>query len=86
MTATYSITATITNGNIGYPPTNPALPLNHQIEDAFVPNGAKLGAMANNSRVQVKRQDGMLRYYTIDSSRSDPSKNLIFLLPAPGGS
>ncbi len=83
--ATYSITATTTNGNIGYPATNQFLPTNHQIEDAFTPDGAQLSAMANNTRVQVKRQDGMLRYYTIDSSRSDPSKNLIFLLPAPGG-
>ena len=82
MASTYSITFSITNGNVGYPPTNPTLPVSHQIEDAFVPNGAKLGAMANNTRVQVKRNDGMLRYYTIDSSRSDPSKNLIFLLPA----
>lgn len=82
MVATYSITATITNGNIGYPPSNPTLPLNHQVEDAFTPYGAKQGAMANNTRVQVKRQDGMIRYYTIDASRSDPSKNLIFLLPA----
>jgi hypothetical protein len=82
MASTYSITFSVTNGNVGYTPSNPTLPVTHQIEDAFVPNGAKQGAMANNTRVQVQRQDGTLRYFTLDASRSDPSKNLIFLLPA----
>jgi hypothetical protein len=81
MASTYSITFSITNGNVGYPPHNPFLPINHQIEDAYVPVGAKQNAMSDNTQVQVKRQDGSLRNYTIDSSRSDPSKNLIFLLP-----
>ncbi len=81
MASTYSITFSVTNGNVGYPARNAALPIKNQIEDAFVPSGAKSGAMANNTRVQVKRQDGQLLYYTIDSSRSDPSKNLVFLLP-----
>ena len=82
MASTYSITFSVTNGNVGYPAHNPMLPINHQIEDAYVPDGAQLFAMATNTQVQVKRQDGSLKNYTIDSSRSDPSKNLIFLLPA----
>lgn len=82
MASTYSITFSVTNGNVAYGAENVFLPVRHQIEDAYVPDGAQLGAMANNTRVQVKRNDGTIRYYTIDSSRSDPSKNLIFLLPA----
>jgi hypothetical protein len=81
MASTYSITFSVTNGNVGYPARNQFLPIKNQIEDTYVANGAKLGAMANNTRVQVKRQDGSLSYFTIDASRSDPSKNLIFLLP-----
>lgn len=81
MASTYSITFSVTNGNVGYPPENPFLPVKDQIEDAYTQPGAKAGAMASNTRVQVKRQDGSLKNYTIDSSRSDPSKNLIFLLP-----
>jgi len=87
--ATYSVTFSITNGNVGYPPHNPFLPVNHQIEDAYadknngqISPGAQAQAMMLNTQVQVKRQDGSLKNYTIDSSRSDPSKNLIFLLPA----
>ena len=80
--ATFSITFSVTNGNVGYPPVNQFLPVKDQIEDAYVPPGAKQGAMANNTRIQVQRQDGSVRSYTIDSSRSDPSKNLIFLLPS----
>ena len=82
--ATYSITpGTITAyaANTGYPPTNPQLPLNHQIEDAYATPGGKQFAMSTGTQVQAKRLDGHLRYYTIDASRSDPSKNLIFLLP-----
>jgi hypothetical protein len=82
MASTYSITFSVTNGNLGYPPGNPQMPVNHQIEDAYAPDGAQLGAAANNTRIQVKRNDGRISYYTIDSSRSDPSRNLIFLLPA----
>lgn len=81
MASTYSITFSVANGNVGYPPVNQFLPIKDQIEDAFVPIGAKQGAMANNTQVQVKRQDGSLKNYTLDSSRSDPSKNLIVLLP-----
>ena len=82
MASTYSITLSVANGNVGYGPTNPFLAVTHQVEDALVPDGAQQNAMANNTRVQVKRTDGSLRNFTIDSSRSDPSKNLIFLLPA----
>ena len=82
MASTYSITLSATNGNVGYPARNQFLPIKDQIEDAYVPIGAKQGAMANNTRVQVKKLDGSLGNYTIDASRSDPSKNLIFLLPA----
>jgi hypothetical protein len=82
--STYSITpGTITafGNTTGYPAHNPQLPLNHQIEDAYVSQGAKQDAMANNTQVQVKRLYGRISYYTLDASRSDPSKNLIFLLP-----
>ena len=82
MASTYSITFSITNGNVAYGAENVFLPVRHQIEDAFVPDGAQLNAMANNTQVQAKRNDGSVKNYTIDSSRSDPSKNLIFLLPA----
>ena len=82
MASTYSITFSITNGNVGYGPTNQFLAVTHQLEDAFSQVPAQQGAMANNTRVQVQRTDGTIRYFTIDSSRSDPSKNLIFLLPA----
>lgn len=88
MASTYSITFSIANGNVGYGPTNPLLAVTHQLEDAYAspPNGTpdinkQSGAMMLNTQVQVKRIDGSLRNYTIDSSRSDPSKNLIFLLP-----
>lgn len=88
MASTYSITFTLSNGNVGYGPTNPLLPVTHQIEDAYAspPNGtpdptSQSRAMMLNTQVQVKRTDGSLRNYTIDASRSDPSKNLIFLLP-----
>ncbi len=80
MASTYSITFSVTNGNVGYLAANPQLPVNHQIEDAFVPDGAQQNAMANNTQVQMKRNDGHLRYYTIDAERSDPSRNLIFFL------
>ena len=92
MASTYSIVSSgsialsLPLGNVGYGPSNPQLPVMHQIEDAFVPNGAKLGAAANNTRIQSKRNDGRISYFTIDAERSDPSKNLIFLLPTPGGS
>ncbi len=79
MASTYSITFSVTNGNVGYT-ANPQLPVNHQIEDAFVPDGALQGAMSDGAQVQMKRNDGHLRYYTIDAERSDPSRNLIFFL------
>ena len=79
MASTYSITFSTTNGNVGYT-ANPQLPVNHQIEDAFAVDGAQLGATAKNTQVQMKRNDGHLRYYTIDAERSDPSRNLIFFL------
>ena len=82
MASTYSITFSVTNGNVAYGAENVFLPVRHQIEDAYVPDGAQLGAMANNTQVQVRRTDGSLKNYTIDASRSDPAKNLIFLLPA----
>jgi hypothetical protein len=88
MASTYSITFSIANGNVGYGPTNPLLPVTHQLEDAYAspPAGTtnannQAQAMQLNTQVQAKRTDGSLRYYTLDSSRSDPSKNLIFLLP-----
>ena len=90
MASTYSITFSVTNGNVGYPPVNATLPITHQIEDAYAsPPGAVVGsndsnsqckAMSLNTQVQAKRPDGSLKYYTIDSSRSDPAKGLIFLL------
>jgi hypothetical protein len=80
MASTYSIT--LSAKNTGYRAHNAFLPANEQIEDAFVPPGALTGAMSDNTQVQVKRPDGSLKYYTLDASRSDPSKNLIFLLPA----
>ena len=83
MASTYSITLSAANGNVGYISDNtPFLPANNQIEDLYATDGGQLGAMSDNTRVQVKGSDGSLSYYTIDSSRSDPSKNLIFLLPA----
>jgi len=86
MASTYSITFSVTNGNVGYAPSDSYLPVTTQIEDAYAGLGqGAIGnqqkAMALNTQVQGKRLDGSLRYYTIDSSRSDPSKNLIFLLP-----
>ena len=81
MASTYSITFSVANHNVGYPTHNPMLPVIHQIEDAYANVTAQAQAMALNTQVQAKRTDGSLKYYTIDSSRSDPSKNLIFLLP-----
>jgi hypothetical protein len=80
MASTYSITFSLANHNVGYTP-NPTLPINHQIEDAYATPSAQQLAMSQNAQVQVKRTDGRIRNYTIDSSRSDPAKNLIFLLP-----
>jgi hypothetical protein len=79
--STYSITLSSANHNVGNPSHKALLPSNYQLEDAFATLAAQTRAMSTNSRVQVKRPDGQLRYYTIDSSRSDPSKNLVFLLP-----
>jgi len=36
MASTYSITFSVANGNVGYPPVNQFLPIKDQIEDAFV--------------------------------------------------
>ncbi len=79
MASTYSITLAVANGNVGYTDNDPFLPANRQLEDAYAQAGAKQNAMSDNTQVQVKGPSGSLRYYTIDSSRSDPSKNLIFL-------
>ncbi len=83
MASTYSITLGATNGNVGYIADNiPFLPANNQVEDLYATDGGQLGAMSDNTRVQVKGPDGSLSYYVMDASRSDPSRNLIFLLPA----
>ncbi len=79
MASTYSIT--LSAKNTGYRAHNVFLPANEQIEDAYASPTAQANAMIDNTQVQIKRPDGSLRYVTIDASRSDPSKNLIFLLP-----
>ena len=82
MASTYSITLSAANGNVGYQADNiPFLPANNQIEDAYATDGGQQYAALTNTRVQVKGPDGSLSYAVIDASRSDPSKNLIFLLP-----
>ena len=82
MASTYSITLSANNGNVGYQADNiPFLPANTQIEDLYATDGGQIGAMSDNTQVQAKAPDGSVAYYTIDASRSDPSKNLIFLLP-----
>ena len=82
MASTYSITLSVANSNVGYPAdTVPFLPANNQIEDLYATDGGQQLATSDNTRVQVKGPDGSLSYAVIDASRSDPSKNLIFLLP-----
>lgn len=80
MASTYSVTLAVSNGNVGYPAHNGQLPTNHQIEDAYAAPAAKQRAMSSMTQVQVKRPDGSLKFYTIDASRSDPSKGLVYLL------
>ena len=53
----------------------------HQIEDAYATPAAQAQAMRTHAIIQAKRLDGQVRNYRIDSYRSDPSRNLIYLLP-----
>jgi len=61
--------------------SNPMVAANHQIEDAYSTSHAQAQAMRRNDRVVAMRPDGSTRTYTIDASRSDPARNLLYLLP-----
>jgi hypothetical protein len=79
MAGTYSLTFNGTGHNAGYPAPNPQQPA-MQIDDANASPNTQLRIMSENRQLNAQGPDGVQRKYTIDASRSDPSKNLIYLL------
>jgi hypothetical protein len=80
--ATYSLTfvAGLGSSNSGYPANDAQLPA-VQLDDTNATAGIQRFRMSQNRQINFKGSDGVDRKATIDASRSDPSKNLIFLLP-----
>lgn len=79
MAGTYSLTFNGIGYNAGYPAPNPQQPA-MQIDDSnALPNGQQR-VMSQNRQVNAVGPDGVQRKYMIDASRSDPSRNLIYLL------
>ncbi|MFZ1009362.1 MAG: hypothetical protein WAN65_21145 [Candidatus Sulfotelmatobacter sp.] len=77
--ATFSITfvAGLGSSNSAYPSMNSQQPA-VQIDDTNATRGAQQLDMARNRQLNVLGSDGVIRKCTIDASRSDPSRNLIY--------
>jgi hypothetical protein len=77
--ATFSLTFNGTGNNVAYPALNAQQPA-IQIDDTNATDGHQAFDMSQNRQVNALGSDGVTKKYTIDASRSDPSKNLIYLL------
>lgn len=76
---TFSLTFTGTGHNAAYASGNELAPV-FQLDDTNSVPGIQALRMSQNGQVNALIGGGA-RKCTIDASRSDPSKNLIFLLP-----
>jgi hypothetical protein len=76
--ATYSLTFTGAGDNAGSPADNALMPV-FQIDDTNASDGVQQKDMRSNSQVNALIGGASVKF-TIDASRSDPSRNLIYLL------
>lgn len=77
--ATFSLTFNGTGNNAGYTAGNPQQPV-FQIDDTNATDGIQSFRMSQNGQINAMI-NGVTTKCTIDASRSDPSRNLIYLLP-----
>jgi hypothetical protein len=79
--ATFSITfaSGFGSSNSGIPAGNAQMPT-AQIDDGNATPGFQRSVMAKNGTMNYKGSDGVTRQAKIDSSRSDPSKGLIYMV------
>jgi hypothetical protein len=79
LVATFSITfvSGFGSSNSGIPAGNAQMPT-AQIDDTNATDGAQQKDMAFNRQINILGSDGVIRKCTIDASRSDPSRNLIY--------
>lgn len=50
------------------------------LDDAYATPGGEAGAMSDGTVITCKKPDGSTGNYKIDAERSDPARNLIYLL------
>lgn len=74
MAETYSI------GITGVHAHNPTNAKSLTLPDSSARTGGELQAMASGKQLLCQRPDGSQAYFVLDASRSDPARNLFYLL------